>query len=88
MKPKQLFLLPNGKPLSKDRLYRRITKLTKAIGLEGGCHQFRRGWVSANADKGVPIPHLQILAGHSNVQTTMAYYKPDLEKILESQVEW
>lgn len=82
------FLLPNGMPLKHDRLYRRITKLTKSIGLDGGCHQFRRGWVTANADKGVPIPYLQVLAGHSNIQTTMSYYKPDLEAILSAQIEW
>jgi integrase/recombinase XerD len=84
----QLFILPNGNPLTKDQLYRRITRLTKAIGLAGGCHQFRRGCVSYYADRGIPMPHLQLICGHKNLQSTLGYYKPDHQDILQKQVNW
>lgn len=82
------FLLSDGNELTLDRIEKRIKRVTKAAGLNGGLHQFRRGMITHYANKGVSVTHLQIVAGHSDFQTTMGYYHPDKEEILNKQVNW
>lgn len=82
------FLLSDGNELTLDRVEKRIKRVTKAAGLNGGLHQFRRGMITHFANKGVSVTHLQIVAGHSDFQTTMGYYHPDKEAILNQQVNW
>ena len=83
-----VFLLSDGRSLTVDRLQKRISKICKDAGFNTGLHQFRRGMITHYADKGIPITHLQIVAGHSSFSTTLAYYKPDEEEILRRQVNW
>jgi len=83
-----VFLLSDGRSLTVDRLQKRISKICKDAGFNTGLHQFRRGMITHYADKGIPITHLQIVAGHSSFSTTLAYYKPDEEEILQRQVNW
>lgn len=83
-----VFLLSDGRSLTVDRLEKRISKICKDAGFKTGLHQFRRGMITHYANKSVPIPHLQRIAGHSSFSTTLAYYKPDEEEILRRQVNW
>jgi len=83
-----VFLLSDGRPLTVDRLEKRISKICTDAGFNKGLHQFRRGMITHFANKAVPITHLQIVAGHSSFSTTLTYYKPDLEEILAKQVNW
>jgi integrase len=83
-----VFLLSDGRSLTVDRLEKRISKICKDAGFNTGLHQFRRGMITHYANKSVPIPHLQRIAGHSSFSTTLAYYKPDEEEILRRQVNW
>jgi len=83
-----LFVLPSGDQLTRDRLEKRIKILTNKAKLPGGLHQFRRGCLTHYANKGVPIPHLQLIAGHSNIQTTMNYIRPDVEEVIRNQINY
>jgi integrase len=83
-----VFLLSDGRSLTVDRLEKRISKICKDAGFNTGLHQFRRGMITHYADKGISIPKLQLVAGHSSPSTTHAYYKPDEEEILQGQVNW
>ena len=83
-----VFLLSDGRSLTVDRLEKRISKICKDAGFNTGLHQFRRGMITHYANKSVPIPHLQRIAGHSSFSTTLGYYKPDEEEILQRQVNW
>jgi integrase len=83
-----LFVLPSGTKLSRDRIEKRLKLLTKKAGLAGGCHQLRRGCLTHYANKGVPVPHLQLIAGHSNIETTMKYIRPDVEEVIRNQVNY
>jgi integrase len=83
-----VFLLSDGRSLTVDRLQKRISKICKDAGFNTGLHQFRRAMITHYADKGIPITHLQIVAGHSSFSTTLGYCKPELEEILQGQVNW
>jgi integrase len=83
-----LFILPNGKPLSRDRLEKRIKVIAKKIGAPGGLHAWRRGCLTHYAGLGAPMPFLQMIAGHSSILTTQSYVRPDLEEVLERQKNW
>jgi integrase len=85
---KKLFVLPCGSELTRDRASKRIKILTKKAGLAGGFHQFRRGCLTHFANKGVPVPHLQVIAGHQSIDTTMKYIRPDEQEIISNQINW
>lgn len=43
-------------------------------------HAFRRTFATRSADAGMPIQNLSRILGHSNVNTTMKYYKDTIEQ--------
>lgn len=88
MNEDKLFLLPDGRPLKRDRLEKRLKVLTQKAGLSGSWHSLRRGCLTHYASKGAPMPYLQRIAGHSSILTTQSYVNPCLEEVLESQKEW
>jgi integrase/recombinase XerD len=83
-----LFVLPDGRKLTRDRILKRIKALLKKAGMEGLMHSFRRGCFTHYASKGVPLPHLQIISGHSDIRTLQGYIRPDVEEVLRGQSEW
>ena len=83
-----LFLLPNGNKLTKDRVEKRISALHRACGMKGALHSYRRGGITHYCNLGVPLRHLQIIAGHSNITTTELYARPDVEKVITDQQNW
>jgi integrase/recombinase XerD len=83
-----LFVLPNGCKMSRDRLEKRIKSLSNRAGFPGGLHQWRRACLTYYAGKGVPVPHLKILAGHASIITTQSYIRPDVEEVIANQVNW
>jgi integrase/recombinase XerD len=84
----EVFVLPNGRKLTRDRLEKRIKLLANKAGLPGGLHMWRRACLTHYASKGAPISYLQAIAGHSSVLTTQNYIKPDIEDIIKDQVNW
>ncbi len=87
-KSSKLFLLPNGSEMSLDRLEKRIKYVFNKAGLKGLMHSFRRGGITHFANKNVPLSHLQIVAGHANIQTTMSYVNHKVETVIKEQQSW
>lgn len=77
------------------RLYRNIRTLNrgfresaKKLGLTGTLHDLRHTFASHLAMKGIPIPVIQDLLGHSDISTTMIYshlspdrHHPEVDKL-------
>ena len=84
----KLFLLPNGGEISLDRLEKRIKYIFNKAGLKGLMHSFRRGGITHFANKNVPLSHLQVVAGHANIQTTMSYVNHKVETVIKEQHSW
>ena len=82
------FLLSDGREFSLDRLEKRVRYIFKKAGLKGLLHSFRRGALTHYANRGVPLSHLQIIAGHANIQTTMSYVNHKVEDVIKAQVNW
>jgi len=87
-KERYLFVLPDGRRITKDRLGKRMKILCKKAGFDGGWHQWRRGCFTNYANRGAPLHMLQIIAGHASITTTMSYVRPDIEEVLARQKEW
>jgi integrase/recombinase XerD len=82
------FLLVDGREFSLDRLEKRVRYIFKKAGLKGLLHSFRRGALTHYANRGVPLSHLQMIAGHANIQTTMSYVNHKVEDVIKAQVNW
>jgi len=69
-----VFLDSDREPFDYHRMERRLTKLCKEAGLRKiGWHTLRHTFASHLAMRGVPLPTVQELMGHSNITTTMRY---------------
>ena len=82
------FLLADGREITLDRLEKRVKYIFKKTGLKGLLHSFRRGALTHYANRGVPLSHLQIIAGHANIQTTMSYVNHKVEDVIKAQINW
>jgi integrase/recombinase XerD len=82
------FLLADGREITLDRLEKRVKYIFKKAGLKGLLHSFRRGALTHYANRGVPVTHLQIIAGHANIQTTMSYVNHKVEEVINAQINW
>jgi integrase len=82
------FLLADGREFTLDRLEKRVKYIFKKAGLKGLLHSFRRGALTHYANRGVPLSHLQIVAGHANIQTTMSYVNHKVEDVIKAQINW
>ncbi len=69
-----VFLARDGQPFNNDRLNNAIRKLCKQAGLRKiGWHTLRHTFASHLAMRGVPLPAIKELMGHSSIMTTMRY---------------
>jgi integrase len=69
-----VFLNEDKEPFDYHRMERRLTKVCEQAGLRKiGWHKLRHTFASHLAAKGVPMPAVQQLMGHSNITTTMRY---------------
>lgn len=83
-----LFVLPDGRCVTRDRLEKRMKLLCNKAGFDGGWHQLRRGCFTNYANRGAPLHMLQMIAGHSDIKTTMKYIRPDVDEVLGRQRQW
>lgn len=83
-----LFVLPDGRLITKDRLEKRMKILCDKAGFPSGWHQWRRACFTNYANRGAPLHMLRLIAGHSDIKTTMSYIKPDINEVLERQKDW
>lgn len=70
-----LFINANGTRLTPDCLGYRIRMLVRLahIGKAGSCHAFRHSFATALMDNGCDIRHIQLMMGHSKLETTTIY---------------
>ena len=66
-----------------------VRAMMKALSVQTGIqdihpHRFRRTMITMMLDRGMPIQEVAILAGHSNVDTTMGYYAASKNRIKNS----
>ncbi len=59
--------------VGENRLYKRFAALVRELGMNGTLHDLRHTFASHLAMKGVPIPVIKELLGHSDISTTMMY---------------
>lgn len=91
--PKQGLLIPSrtDRPLTKSSVYARFQSLYQAMKKD--CkkrnsannikplrpHDFRRAFAIMWANRGMPLPTLQLILGHDNISTTMSYIPINIE---------
>jgi integrase len=69
-----VFLAQGGQPFSNYHLWYAIRALCKRAGMRKiGWHTFRHTFASHLAMRGVPLPAIKELLGHSSIITTMRY---------------
>jgi integrase/recombinase XerD len=70
-----LFLSANGTRVQPDCLSLRLRKLIRAgaVGKGGSCHAFRHSFATALLENGCDVRHIQLMMGHSKLETTAIY---------------
>lgn len=89
-----VFCNAEGKPFTKQECRRPLARALKRAGLPHfGWHSFRHTFASHLVMKGVPLPAIQQLLGHSVITVTMRYakvaaeVKTDAVALLDPKVE-
>ncbi|HEY9687600.1 MAG TPA: tyrosine-type recombinase/integrase [Coleofasciculaceae cyanobacterium] len=88
--PDSSFLMTkvNGKPMDRNGILTRIYKLGRKSGVPVSPNALRRAFVTINANKGRPLPMLQIACGHSNITTTRSYCMTTEDETIEAMQGW
>lgn len=68
-----LFLTKGGSPLSKRGLQGIIKKYSQKLGIRVTPHTLRHTFAAHLAEKGMPLPCIQDLLGHDNIENTKIY---------------
>lgn len=75
---------PHGR-LRISGIETRLRKLGKSVELSGiHPHKFRRTLATKAIDKGMPIEQVQVLLGHSKIDTTLCYAMVDEQNVKQS----
>ena len=71
-------------PLDRHGLRKRLYKLGKRVGVTVSPHALRRAFVTINVNHGIPLVHLQIACGHSDIRTTRSYTCTSEDEVVEA----
>ncbi len=84
------YLLLNSKGQKMDRhgLKRRLERIGRDAGVKVSPHSLRRVFVTLNANRGKPLPMIQMACGHSDIRTTMGYCQTSQDELIESMKQW
>jgi len=78
----RLFLTDYGEPFTPSALGHRVRKLLSQAGIEqGGCHLFRHAMATHMLENGAELRYIQMMLGHSNINTTTIYTHLSIEKL-------
>lgn len=83
-----LFVLDNGKPLSRDTLIQRFRRVTKKLGLDTSFHAFRRRYISRHLQDGKSLIDVSLAVNHKSPRMTEQYLIPDVRRSIEEQKKW
>lgn len=80
-----LFLSYRGEPLTNTTLGMIVRGYFEQVGITklGACHLFRHAMATAMLDNGADIRHVQVMLGHSKLDTTAIYTHVSLAKLRE-----
>lgn len=85
----RFFVNRAGRPLTVDRVERKIATISRRAGLKGiSPHSLRRTFVTINAGKGKPLNHLRIACGHADISTTQGYCMTSVDEVVEAMRGW
>jgi len=81
-----VFCKSNGYGFTADYFSRRFKRACRKAGVEEEIHFhcLRHGAATRMIINGAPLPSVQKILGHSNIQTTMIYTHPDIEDLREA----
>ncbi|OQY70293.1 MAG: hypothetical protein B6D44_16085 [Ignavibacteriales bacterium UTCHB2] len=76
----------NSYPFTGDYFSRKFKSACRQAGIDEEIHFhcLRHGAATTMIMNGAPLPAVQKILGHSNIQTTMIYTHPDLESLREA----
>jgi integrase len=73
LRSERVLCLPDGVPITRDRVIKAVRGAQRAAGLQQGVHILRHSFCSHLAMKGAPARAIQELAGHADLSTTQRY---------------
>lgn len=71
-------------PITRYKLNHTLSQIGERAGVEVTPHSLRRAFVTISHAKGVPLDHLRIVCGHTDIKTTMGYCRTLEDEALES----
>lgn len=77
-----------GQPFDNQVIARKIHRLAESAGVKITPHGLRRTFITVNANKGCPLNHLRIAAGHSDLSTTQGYLMTSEDEVVEAMKGW
>ncbi len=84
----QLLITHKGYPIVRYGVRTRLAKLGRRVEVKVCPHALRRAFVTINANKGRPLPMLQIACGHSDITTTRSYCMTTEDETIEAMNHW
>lgn len=84
----KLLVTAQGDSIVRYGVRTRLDKLGKRVDVKATPHALRRAFVTINANKGRPLPMLQIACGHSDITTTRSYCMTTEEETIEAMKQW
>lgn len=81
-----VFYKQNGYPFTGDYFSKRFKRACRKAGIDEAIHFhcLRHGAITKMILNGAPLPAVQKIAGHSNIQVTMRYTHPDLQSLKDA----
>lgn len=84
----RLLVTAQGETIVRYGVRTRLDKLGRRVDVKVTPHALRRAFVTINANKGRPLPMLQIACGHSDITTTRSYCMTTEEETIEAMKQW
>lgn len=84
----KLFVLENGKPLTRDTLIQRFRRVSKKLGIDASFHSFRRKYITDMLQSGKSLVDVSLAVNHSSQRMTEQYCIANVQKSIENQKNW